>query len=235
MKPIFAVGDVHGELGLLIKLLENWQRDREKLVFVGDLIDRGENPGGVIRFVRELSQANDVVAVRGNHEAMLLDWLEEPARRMSYYSSQGGMETIQTLLGPDFKNAASPEELRDLILLKNQEEIDFIKQMPLYFEAEQYVFVHAGVDLTKEDWHDTDPHDFYWIREPFLFGKNRTGRVFIIGHTPVQNLHKDGSSHLWVAPDRTKLNIDGGAVFGGTLNAVVVEKEAITGSFSALK
>ncbi|HBJ9790539.1 TPA: metallophosphoesterase, partial [Listeria monocytogenes] len=42
MKPIFAVGDVHGEITLLDELLENWDKEQERLLFVGDLIDRGE-------------------------------------------------------------------------------------------------------------------------------------------------------------------------------------------------
>ncbi|MBC1505287.1 serine/threonine protein phosphatase, partial [Listeria booriae] len=99
----------------------------------------------------------------------------------------------------------------------------------------KYVFVHAGVDFSKRDWHDTDEHDFFWIREPFLFGKNNTGKVFIFGHTPVQNLHSDESSGIWVSEDRTRLDIDGGAVFGGELHGVVVEENVVTKSFSAKK
>ncbi|WP_167629277.1 metallophosphoesterase [Listeria valentina] len=235
MKPIFAIGDVHGEISLLEKMLKNWNREREQLLFVGDLIDRGENPGAVLRLVKKLYEENDVVVLKGNHEAMLLDWLKNPAEKMSYYISQGGMETIQSLLLENVDEFATPEELAKKIMEESGDLIAFIDSRPLYYEMNQYVFVHAGVDFNSENWYDTKPSDFYWIREPFLFGENRTGKVFIFGHTPVQNLHSDGSSRIWLSQDQTRMDIDGGAVFGGSLNAVVVEEKAITKIFMVSK
>ncbi|WP_088810519.1 MULTISPECIES: metallophosphoesterase [Listeria] len=228
MKPIFVVGDVHGEIGLLEKILENWNREEERLLFVGDLIDRGENPGAVLRLVKQLSEEHDVIVLTGNHEKMLLDWLKEPAEKMAYYISQGGMETIQSLLRENIEEKITPDELSKRVMEESGELIAFIQDLPLYHEEKQYVFVHAGVDLTIPDWHKTAEKQFYWIREPFLFGENRTGKVFIFGHTPVQNLHSDGSSNIWISKDQTRLGIDGGAVFGGSLNAIVVEEHAVT-------
>lgn len=235
MKPIFAVGDVHGEITLLDELLENWNRERERLLFVGDLIDRGENPAAVLRRVKELSDEAEVITLKGNHEQMLLDFLEKPSEKMHYYLSQGGMETIQSLIGDSLNKKMTPEGLAKRIKEEASDLIDFIQSLPLYYEEGKYVFIHAGVDFSKRDWHDTDEHDFFWIREPFLFGKNNTGKVFIFGHTPVQNLHSDESSGIWVSEDRTRLDIDGGAVFGGELHGVVVEENVVTKSFSAKK
>lgn len=235
MKPIFAVGDVHGEITLLDELLENWDKERERLLFVGDLIDRGENPAAVLRRVKELADNSEAIVLKGNHEKMLLDWLESPSEKMHYYLSQGGMETIQSLIADSLDKKTTPEGLAERIKQESAELIEFIRNLPLYYEEGKYVFVHAGVDFTKDDWHETEERDFYWIREPFLFGENKTGKVFIFGHTPVQNLHKNGSSGIWVSSDKTRLDIDGGAVFGGELHGVVVEEKVIAKSFTAKK
>ncbi len=235
MKPIFAVGDVHGEITLLDELLENWNKEQERLLFVGDLIDRGENPAAVLRRVKELADETEVIVLKGNHEQMLLDFLDNPSEKMHYYLSQGGMETIQSLIADSLDKKMTPEGLAKRVQEEASELIDFIRHLPLYYEEGKYVFVHAGVDFSKPNWHDTKERDFFWIREPFLFGKNKTGKVFIFGHTPVQNLHSDGSARIWVSEDRTRLDIDGGAVFGGELHGVVVEENVITKSFSVKK
>ncbi|EIR5698127.1 serine/threonine protein phosphatase [Listeria monocytogenes] len=235
MKPIFAVGDVNGEITLLDELLENWDKEQERLLFVGDLIDRGENPAAVLRRVKALADQTGAIVLKGNHEQMLLDFLENPSGKMHYYLSQGGMETIQSLIADSLDKKMTPEGLAERVKEEAAELIDFIRNLPLYYEEGKYVFVHAGVDLTKKDWHDTEERDFFWIREPFLFGQNKTGKVFIFGHTPVQNLHIDESSGIWVSEDKTRLDIDGGAVFGGELHGVVVEEKVITKSFSVKK
>ena len=71
-----------------------------------------------------------------------------------------------------------------------------------------------------DDWHDTEPKDFYWIREPFHKGVNNTGKTIIFGHTPLRGLNEDGDfMKLWQQDG--KIGIDGGAVFGGALHGIV--------------
>lgn len=94
MQPIFAIGDVHGELTLLKEMLTNWDVENEQLVFVGDLIDRGEDPAGVVKVAKQLVDTHNAIVLRGNHEQMLLDWLQDPEEKMNYYTSQGGLKTI---------------------------------------------------------------------------------------------------------------------------------------------
>lgn len=150
MKPIFAVGDVHGEITLLDELLENWDKEQERLLFVGDLIDRGENPAAVLRRVKALADQTGAIVLKGNHEQMLLDFLENPSGKMHYYLSQGGMETIQSLIADSLDKKMTPEGLAERVKEEAAELIDFIRNLPLYYEEGKYVFVHAGVDLTKK-------------------------------------------------------------------------------------
>ena len=96
----------------------------------------------------------------------------------------------------------------------------------VYYEWEEYLFVHAGVDLTKKDWRQTSDRDFLWIREPFHTGKNNTGKMIVFGHTITPMLYGDmQTTDLWYGDNL--IGIDGGAVFGGSLHGVVFDQSGI--------
>lgn len=138
----------------------------------------------------------------------------------------GGKETFESLLHPGASEEYSPTEISMMIQSRYSELIKFLVQRPLYYEWENYLFVHAGVDLTKKDWRKTSPRDFIWIREPFHEGKNNTGKTIVFGHTITPMLHGDmQTTDLWIHDH--KIGMDGGAVFGGSLHGVVFDKEGI--------
>ena len=75
----FVVGDIHGRCAQLLNLLDMLPRDpQDTLVFLGDLIDRGADAPGCVDHVRKLRRENleRVICLRGNHEQMLMDFLE---------------------------------------------------------------------------------------------------------------------------------------------------------------
>ena len=77
--PTYVIGDIHGRLSLLDQLIANvpWEISSSKIVFLGDMIDRGKDAPGVVSRVMELVKANpNIVVLRGNHEQMLLDCLD---------------------------------------------------------------------------------------------------------------------------------------------------------------
>ncbi|MBC8831376.1 serine/threonine protein phosphatase, partial [Escherichia coli] len=74
---------------------------------------------------------------------------ESPSEKMHYYLSQGGMETIQSLIADSLDKKTTPEGLAERIKQESAELIEFIRNLPLYYEEGKYVFVHAGVDFTK--------------------------------------------------------------------------------------
>ncbi|CAM4227155.1 metallophosphoesterase [Listeria booriae] len=232
MDKIFAVGDIHGELALFESLLTHWQPEKERLLSVGDLIDRGPDPGAVVRKAMRLTREHDAIFLRGNHENMLLDWLAEPNEKMMYYISQGGMETIESLLKHKHDAKMTPGELARCVEEEAAAELAFIRERPYYYEWGDFVFVHAGVDLTLADWKETSKHDMVWIREPFQEGTNKTGKTFVVGHTPTEALNPDGSPAIWYNADRSIIDIDGGAVFGGALHGVVIGSNGIEQTYT---
>ncbi len=69
---IFAIGDVHGclrQLDAILDALAPLQSDR--IIFVGDLIDRGPDSAGVIKRVLQLRKSHSIAVIRGNHEQMM--------------------------------------------------------------------------------------------------------------------------------------------------------------------
>lgn len=215
MKPFFVIGDVHGEFEMLEELLKDYDPSRETLIMLGDLIDRGERSLDVIRLAMKLKEEYGAIILMGNHETMFLEWLSEPSifieeHRTTLYSFFG-REDVQTL---------TPEKLGERVLAEFSEEIAFLESLPDFFEVDEFVFVHAGVNLRIDDWKETSPLLFKWIREAFYLSTNRTPYTFVFGHTPTRLLNEDGGDSVWMKDSGTMIGIDGGAVFGGLLHAL---------------
>ena len=90
----YVIGDVHGHYDALMKLV-NKLPNNAKLIFVGDLIDRGSQSKEVIKFVRE----NGHLCVLGNHEKMMIDArysISHPYIMPRIWASNGGWQTIKS-------------------------------------------------------------------------------------------------------------------------------------------
>lgn len=245
MDKLFAVGDIHGELEILQKLLTLWNPDNEKLIFTGDYCDRGPDSFGVYKYIFDLKEKYGATLLLGNHDDWFLSWLKNPevtwfqrwisdesiyntseecqGSNTIHYYANGGDKTINSFYGENIAYKYSPKKVADEILSTHEDLIYMIETMPDYIEIGDYVFVHAGVDLYLADWKNTSSFDMKWIREPFLHGKNATNKTFVFGHTPTRYLNKDGSDDVWFSEDKSKIGIDGGAVFGGALHGLLID------------
>ena len=77
-EKLFVIGDVHGQITMLEQLLENWNPEEERLLFIGDLADRGENSKAVYERVYQLMVEEEAIVVKGNHDEMYELFLENP-------------------------------------------------------------------------------------------------------------------------------------------------------------
>lgn len=220
---LFVVGDVHGQYEMFKDILKNWDEQEQQLILLGDLGDRGENPKACFELAKTLVEDKGAICLKGNHEEMLLDFLNRPQHSASLYEMNGGMVTIQSFL--DMKEGNYDViELSASVQSKYPWLKPFIESLPLKYEWEDFVFVHAGVDLTKDDWRDTSDRNYVWIREGFYDQPNHTGKTFVFGHTVTAMLHsKQTSTDIWESGDG-KIGLDGGAVYGGVLHGVVFDK-----------
>lgn len=204
MSLICAVGDIHGSLRKLRKLIACCKQYADgrpmTFVFLGDYIDRGPDSAGVIRYVIDLQSRlrEHVIALKGNHEAMALDVIDGTTAA-DYWLVQGGAATLLSY------GAKSARELPGA-------HVDWLRSLRLSYDDGRRFFVHAGIDPEKPLDAQRE-HDLFWIREPFLSDQRDYGRLIVHGHTPLTT----------GAPDlRTnRLNLDTAAVFGGPLTAAV--------------
>lgn len=225
-QDLFAIGDIHGEIALFKEMLEHWDEEKQQLVLIGDLGDRGENPKECFALGHSLVEEKGAICLRGNHEEMLLNFLLNPEEHYPLYVLNGGGKTIETFLHAGATDEYSPSEMAAMMKSYHPWLQGFLEQCLLYYEWENYIFVHAGVDLSKLDWRQTSNQDFVWIREGFYDQKNQTGKKIVFGHTITPMLHGDNqTTDLWIKDDL--IGIDGGAVYGGTLHGVHFNKEGI--------
>ncbi|WPQ59869.1 metallophosphoesterase [Paenibacillus polymyxa] len=249
MDRLFVVGDIHGELERLQALLRKWNPECQQLVFLGDYVDRGKNSCGVIQLVHRLHISYGAVAIGGNHESRFLQWLDEPedihfskwvedesvlndeeevgmSESVAYYSN-GGNKTIDSFYEYPCAYRYLPSFHANHIKEHFAEEISFLRTLPDYYEWNDYVCVHAGVNLAHSDWRKTTDHEFRWIRKPFHYMSNDTNKKFIFGHEPTKYLNHDKSNKVWVSPCKTKIGIDGCAVLRGLLHGLIVGGEQL--------
>ena len=184
----FVVGDIHGRRAQLQNIMQMIPRDAgsDTLVFLGDLIDRGADAPGVVADVIELQRANPehVVTIRGNHEQMLLDCIDDGAR-IWFSPNTGGARTFEQYtstalyIRSDEDFEAAQNKIAETV---PSEHLEFFRRMPFYFEDNFALYVHAGLDQGKHP-RDTDPHALLWMRD-MEFYKHYTGKPCLFGHTP---------------------------------------------------
>ena len=183
-----VVGDIHGRCAQLLNLLDMLPRDPENdtLVFLGDLIDRGADAPGCVKHILELSRENPerVICLRGNHEQMLMDFLEVRSN-LWLTPVVGGDRTFEQYTGEPVRVHSE----RDLEAMRAsfersfpREHLAFMEDMPFYYENEFAIYVHAGLDEGKHPSEST-PMSLLWMRD-MDFYKNYRGKPCIFGHTP---------------------------------------------------
>ena len=162
---------------------------------------------------------------------MLMKFLDDPTDNVAHYYRNGGEITLESFLG-DAVSSSTPQELAAALKDQYPWLIDYLDNLELTYEWGKYFFVHAGMDLTLDDWRESTVRDKIWIRQGFLDVPNETEKTFVFGHTPTMKLRTDGQPDLWVSEDH-KIGIDGGAVYGGQLNGVKLSQAGIEATYRA--
>jgi serine/threonine protein phosphatase 1 len=218
----YAVGDIHGRLDLLERILALIERDiasrpprKNYVVFLGDLIDRGPESAGVVERLRgwRPSFARPVF-LAGNHEEVLLRIVGGDASVVADWLRFGGAECAASYgIDVDFlRRAEDCEAQRRVRESIPRAHVEFIESFADTFRFGDYLFVHAGIrpGVAVED--QARP-DLRWIREPFLSDAKEHGVVVVHGHTIVAEVDE--------RPNR--IAIDTGAYQSGVLTALAIE------------
>lgn len=222
---IYAIGDIHGRLDLVDKMLSLINEDIEQYpvvrpihVFLGDYIDRGKWSRETIDRLIEHGAAHESIFLKGNHELIAVNCLSDRSK-MDQWLQLGGMETLASYgVAPELyanrKQTAGTQLAFHKALPRSH--LHFFRALKDSFTSGDFFFAHAGVkpgvELSKQA-----ERDLLWIRQQFLLSNKDFGKIVIHGHTPTQSIE--------VRPNR--INIDTGAFATGRLTCLVIEGETL--------
>ncbi|MCW5693233.1 MAG: serine/threonine protein phosphatase [Pseudolabrys sp.] len=220
MDRIYAIGDIHGRLDLLDRAIAAIGRDVAEhgpaalTVTLGDYVDRGSDPFGVIERLSANPFPTDFVALKGNHEELFERFLIDPGIA-GHWRRLGCLETLHSygvrvadlMMGVNYEKAS--QALNVALPATHRAFLDGLKTS---FDSERYFFCHGGVRPGVPLARQSD-EDLLWIRDDFLNSTADFGKIVVHGHTPVRE------------PDvrANRINIDTGAFITGRLTCIALE------------
>ncbi|MBD9455931.1 serine/threonine protein phosphatase [Rhizobium sp. RHZ02] len=201
MSYTFAIGDVHGCLEPLLRLVSRIEMSRPEggtIVFLGDYVDRGPDSRGVIDFIMAGPQkkAWKWIALKGNHEDMMVGALtgrEAP----DLWLLNGGDATMDSWDGKPIRA-----------------QVDWAGSLPLKHQDEHRFYVHAGM-LEDVSYDDQTEKILLWSRLPNDYSGEYGGKHLVHGHTPIGEPTTIGN----------RTNVDSACVFGNKLSCAVFHDE----------
>ena len=216
---VYAIGDIHGRADLLDRLHDQIEADlatapaKTAIVYLGDYVDRGADSHGVIeRLTRPRFPNVETVTLLGNHEDMLLQFMDAPYGA-SLWLSNGGDATLASY---KVKVPASFDDFlltqRALLGAMPRHHKQFLASLPEQVQYGDYLFVHAGIKPGLPLDRQSREH-MIWIRDVFLNSEVDHGLIVVHGHTIVHDVE-------WL-PNR--IGVDTGAYTTGRLTALVLE------------
>ena len=226
-KLICAIGDIHGQLGCLERLLARiddhlHQRGglSNHLIFLGDYIDRGRETRALLDYLIDLGEQRSCVFLRGNHEQVLLDFLDDPDAGKAWIRF-GGLETLASYgVGLSHRTGADidwPVVQSEFARAFPIEHRAFLESTEYCCSAGDFFFVHAGID-PKKSFTDQSAWDLMTVRRRFLGNDDIRDKVVVHGHSHVTK------------PEikRNRIGIDTGAYATNVLSSVMIWNELIT-------
>jgi serine/threonine protein phosphatase 1 len=183
---IIAVGDIHGCSDLLKELVEDiikFSPATDKLIFLGDAIDRGFRSRGVVLYLQTLKQKypDNIILLKGNHEDMAYHFFtqtENATLNERLYArmwlENGGRETLH--------NFESTGEAKSLLT-------QFIVKLDIFHEIDTHLFVHGGIPKGESDIRKVSVDKLLWNRDWEYEGT----KFLVVGHTPCTKVTKIGN------------------------------------------
>lgn len=216
---VYAIGDVHGRLDLLVPLLQRIKVDDQArppaethIVMLGDLVDRGPHSAHVLEYLRAYRDSfAHFHFITGNHEeAMLASITKDADLEEIGWFNYGGMETMLSYGADESLFSHKGEQLASAMrALVPRTHLDFLESFSDSLIIGDYLFVHAGIRPGVPVRRQTSA-DMHWIREQFLEDDRDHGFVVVHGHTITEEPEVK----------HNRIGIDTGAYRSGLLTAL---------------
>lgn len=211
----FVIGDVHGCLDELTCMLTSLPLESsDRLVFLGDYIDRGPDSKGVVSYLieHERKGKQEHIFLKGNHEDMFLSYLGLAGAHGDMFLFNGGGATLASY-GLSPRDSASADTLSAI----PSEHLRFFQSLKTYYVLEPYLCVHAGIDPWKP-LSQQQEEELLWIRDEFILNPHPLPYTVLFGHTPRREV-------LFHLP--YKIGLDTGLVYGNQLTCLEVEEKVL--------
>ncbi len=207
----YVCGDIHGCYYTLLSMINKLPLEsNDKLIFLGDYIDRGPYSKEVVQYVKTLTESNQAIALMGNHERMCTDPYDQ--RTWLYNGGDVALDSYDTRTDaekviPSFDDIEARELWQTKLPKISSDHYEWMENLPLFYEDDDYFYVHAGIN-PNGDLYNQHESDLLWIRNVFLNSNKDFAKKIIFGHTPFKEILKQ----------KNKIGLDTGCVFGGTLS-----------------
>ncbi len=191
---LFIIGDIHGCYYTFKALLEFWEPQKEILVQVGDMIDRGNFTPQVVKLCREIEKEHpSSVFLKGNHEWLALQYYNKD-KEERWYDKYG------------------KKVLWDYVLNERnfEEDAEWMKTLRTHWENEHVMISHAGISVSPFAMDPDHYSGLLWHR----LGIKNIGKVQVYGHTPIKN------GKFEFDKNTNSYNIDTGAYLGHSLTGI---------------
>ncbi|MGF1446831.1 MAG: metallophosphoesterase [Pikeienuella sp.] len=219
---LYAIGDLHGRADLLLraieKILAEAHQSPPEVVFLGDYIDRGGEARATLAALVEVARLREIrpIFLKGNHEAMLLNFLADPVAEARWLRV-GGLETLLSFGIGAYETTSEPElariadELRPAIAPF----LSFIEGLKPYHLSGNLLCVHAGADPARAPQRQR-PETLLWGHPEFEKIPRQDGLWVVHGHRVID------------APrvERGRIAIDTGAYLSGILTMLKADPGA---------
>lgn len=229
MNLTYAIGDVHGRDDVLRPLIRALREDTAHLdrrfIFLGDIVDRGQNAKECLEIVDDtIARYPDSQLILGNHDERFwhaLAGILRPDELAVWLEELGGWQSAQSYFGgfrPTF------EDFTKIVHQYYDHHLDIMQEAVDKVEMGKFCLVHAGVKPGVK-MADQDPHDLRWIRQEFLEFTGDFEKIIVHGHTitdsELPEIHKN------------RIALDSGSYRTGRISAAAFIDEELTGFICA--
>jgi serine/threonine protein phosphatase 1 len=206
-RPLFVIGDIHGRLDLLRRAVAQIAEAAEffgpgaphDLLCIGDYVDRGEDSAGVLRHLHQAQQGRaadqGLICMLGNHEIMLLDFLDTPEEAGRRWLRHGGLQTLGSFGVGGLTEQAPPKAFwaarAALAEAMGPELIDWLKALPTLWRSGDLIAAHAGISPEKPP-EDQSQTALLWGHKGFRSTPRGDGLWVVHGHwiTNAPEIHR---------------------------------------------
>ncbi|AJH16710.1 metallophosphoesterase family protein [Myroides profundi] len=223
MSRTLVIGDIHGGYKALLQVMERAKvTPSDKLIFLGDYVDGWSESEKVVEYLLALKETHNCTFLRGNHETLLVNWLET-GKENKLWEGNGGDASVKSY------------SLDNITKEMREKHLHFFRNLQNYYiDESNRLFVHAGFTNLRGVKDEYIEEGFYWDRtlwemvlsmdttiskEDIRYPKRLLHyHEIFIGHTPVTNYgfkYPMNFANVW--------NIDTGAAFLGRISILDIE------------